>query len=76
MDKNLPADAGDMSAISGSGRIHVLWSSKARVPQVRSLRSRAREPQLMSLCVCSTTREATTMRSPLLQKRVAPHHRN
>ena len=41
VDKNLPGNAGDMSSISGPGRIHTPWSNKARVPQLLSLRSRA-----------------------------------
>ena len=47
MDKNLPANAGDMGLIPGLGRSHTLWSSLACVPQLLSLRSRAHELQLL-----------------------------
>ena len=61
-------------------------SNKARAPQLLSLCSRAREPQLLKpVChnyrsphaqsPCST-REATTMRARTLQLRVAPTRRN
>ena len=43
---NLPANAGDMGSIPGPGRSHMPQSNKARVPQLLSLCSRAREPQL------------------------------
>ena len=46
--ENLPANAGDVGSIPGPGRSHVLWSNEARAPQLLSLRSRAREPQLLS----------------------------
>ena len=44
---NPPANAGDMGLIPGPGRSHMLWSNKARAPQLLSLRPRAREPQLL-----------------------------
>ena len=46
--KNPPANAGDMGSSPGPERFHVLWSNKARAPQLLSLRSRAHEPQLLS----------------------------
>ena len=46
--KNLPAAAGDTDLIPGPGRPYVSWSNEARVPQLLSLRSRARELQLLS----------------------------
>ena len=55
MVENLPANAGDTGSRPGLGRSHMLQSSWAR------------EPQLLSLHVwslCSTTREATTVRGP------------
>ena len=45
--KNPPANAGDMGSSPGPGGCHMPWSSLARVSQLLSLRSRAREPQLL-----------------------------
>ena len=45
--KNLPANTGDMGSIPGPGRYHMLRSSWACAPQLLSLCSRAREPQLL-----------------------------
>ena len=47
MVKNPPANAGDMGLSPGPGRSHMLQSNSARAPQLLSLRSRAREPQLL-----------------------------
>ena len=47
MDKNLPANARDMGSIPGPGKSHMPRSSSARGPQLLSLCSRAREPQLL-----------------------------
>ena len=44
---NTPADAGDMGSSPGMGRSHIPRSNKVRAPQLLSLRSRAREPQLL-----------------------------
>ena len=55
MVENLPANAGDMGPSPGLGRSHMPRSNWAS------------EPQLLSLHVwslCSTTREATTVRGP------------
>ena len=46
--KNPPANAGDMGSISDPGRSHMLWSNRAHAPQLLSLRSGAREPQLLN----------------------------
>ena len=63
--KNLPANAGDTGSSPGLGRSHIPWSNKACVPQLLSLCSRAREPQLLSPRATTTEarvpREATTM---------------
>ena len=69
-----PANAGDTGSDPGPGRSHVPWSNWARVPQLMSLHSRAREPQLLSPCAatteacapraCAPRREATAMRGP------------
>ena len=71
--KNPPANAGDTGSSPGLGRSHVPRSNQVSVPQLPSLRSRAREPQLLSLHATTTEarmprahapqREATTMRS-------------
>ena len=45
--KNLPANAGDTGSSPGPGRSHVPQSNSARAPQLLSLRSRARELQLL-----------------------------
>ena len=45
--KNPPASAGDTGLIPGLGRSHMLWSNKARAPQLLNLCSRARKPQLL-----------------------------
>ena len=44
--KNPPADAGDKGSSPGPGSSHARRSSEVRAPQLPSLRSRAREPQL------------------------------
>ena len=45
--KNPPANAGDRGSIPGPERTHMPRSNKAHVPQLLSLHSRAREPQLL-----------------------------
>ena len=45
--ENLPANAGDTGSGPGPGGSHMLWSSWAHEPQLLSLRSGAREPQLL-----------------------------
>ena len=37
VDKNLPANAGDTSSVSGLGRFHLPLSNKVHVPQLLSL---------------------------------------
>ena len=75
--ENLPANAGDMGSIPGLGRSHMPRSNEAREPQLLSLR-------VWSLC--STTREAVTVRglrtamksgprSPQLEKALAQKQR-
>ena len=48
MVKNPPANAGYTGSSPGRGIPHVPRSNKACVPQLLSLHSRAREPQLLS----------------------------
>ena len=62
--ENLPANAGDMGSSPGLGRSHMLQSNWAREPQLLSLR-------VWSLC--STTREATTVRGPHTAMKSGPH---
>ena len=47
MVRNPPASSGDMGSSPGPGRSHMPRSNQARAPQLLSLRSRAREPQLL-----------------------------
>ena len=75
MDKNPSAHVGDTGSIPSPGRCHVLLSSEARVPQLLSPCSRARETQLrrpMCLQPVSGHSEATTMRSPCTAARARP----
>ena len=85
--KNPPVNAGDMGSIPGPGRPHMLRGNSARVPQLLSLCSRARERQLLSPRALESvlpTREATAVRSlhtpttespppPALQLEKSPH---
>ena len=47
MVKNPPANAGDMGSSPGLGKSHMPRGNQAHEPQLLSLRSRAREPQLL-----------------------------
>ena len=87
MVKNLPANAGDRGSSPGLGRSHMPWSNYAHAPQLLSLRSRARKPQLLSPRAISVEAHAPRARDlqqekPLqqeacaLQRRVAPACRN
>ena len=67
MVRNLPANAGDIGSSPGPGRSHMPRSNKARAPQLPSLRSRARQPQLLS--PHATTTEAHVPRALLHNKR-------
>ena len=62
--KNPPANSGDMGSSPGPGRSHMLWSNKARVPQLLSLHSRAREPQLLSPRATTTEARAPQLLKP------------
>ena len=63
MVESLPANAGDEGSSSGLGRSHMPWSNWAREPQLLSLR-------IWSLC--STAREATTVRGPRTAMKSGP----
>ena len=62
--ENLPANAGDMGSSPGLGGSHVPRSDWTREPQLLSLR-------VWSLC--STTREAATVRGPRTAMKSGPH---
>ena len=62
--ESLPASAGDTGLSPGLGGSHMPRSSWAREPQLLSLR-------VWSLC--STTREATTVRGPRTAMKSGPH---
>ena len=78
MVKNLPANAVDAGSSPGLGRSHMPQSNWARSPQLLSLRSRAREPQLLS--PHATTTEAHVPRACAPQQEATakekPAHRN
>ena len=69
--KNPPASVGDTGLTPDLGRSHMPWCTYvnyARAPQPLSLCSRVQEPRLLrphatTISLCSTTREATAMRS-------------
>ena len=71
--KNPPANSGDMGSSPGPGRSHMLWSNKARVPQLLSLHSRAREPQLLSPRATTTEARAPQLLKPAC---LEPTHHN
>ena len=66
--ENLPANAGDTGLSPGPGGSHVLRSSWACAPQLLSLRSRAREPQLQSPRATTTEVPATRTHAPQQEK--------
>ena len=68
MVKNLPASAGDVGSIPGPGRSHMPQSNEARAPQLLSLHSRAREPQLLSPRATTTEACAPRARAPQQEK--------
>ena len=74
--KNLFANAVDMGSILSLGRSHLPWSNKARLPQLLSLCSRARELQLLSPCtpepVLWSTKRPLQWEAHALQWRAAP----
>ena len=45
---SLPANAGDAGSSPGQGGSHMPWSSWARAPQLLSLCSGARDPQVLN----------------------------
>ena len=68
MVKNPPANAGDTGLSPGPGRSHMLRSNKACVPQLLSLCSRSREPQLLSPRATATEARAPRARAAQQEK--------
>ena len=68
--RNPPANAGDTGSIPGLGRSHMPQGNWVHVPWLPSPHSRAREPQLLSLCV--TTTENCTPRACGPQQKKPP----
>ena len=64
MVENLPAKAGDTGSSPGLGRSHMPQSNWAHEPQLLSLRI---------WTLCSTTREAATVRDPCTTMKSGPH---
>ena len=64
--KNPPASAGSTGSSPGSS--HMPRSNWAHAPQLLSLRSRAREPQLLSPCATTTEARAPRARAPQQEK--------
>ena len=71
MVKNPPANAADMGSSPGPGRSHMPRSNEARAPQLLSLRSRAREPQLLK-----PMRLEPVLRNKRSHRNEKPAHRN
>ena len=70
MVKNPPANAGDTGLSLGPGRSHMPRSNQAHAPQLLSLHSRAREPQLLSPRAATTEAHVPRARAP--QQETAP----
>ena len=66
--ENPPANAGDTGSILGPGRSHMPQSNEAHVPQLLSLSSRAREPQLLSPRAATTEARAPRAHAPQKDK--------
>ena len=66
--KNPPAKVGDMGSSPGPGRSHMPWSNEARAPQLLSLCSRAREPQLLRPRATTTEARAPRAHAPQQEK--------
>ena len=62
MDKNLPANAGDMGSIPGLGRLHMPWSIQVLQLQLLSLRAATIEP--LSPRACTLQQEKPLHHSP------------
>ena len=81
VDRNPPANAGDMGLIPDPGRFHTPQATKASVPQMlEPACSRACEPKLMTPCVTATEpcvpmlyNKKPTMRSLCTATKSTPH---
>ena len=71
MVKNPPANAGDKGSSPGPGTSHMPRSNEARAPQLLSLRSRARKPQLRKPACLEPV-----LRNKRSQRYEKPTHRN
>ena len=71
MDKNLPANAGDMGSIPGPGRFHMLRSNQAHVPQLLSPRATTTEAQVPR-AYARQQEKPLQWGACVLQQRVAP----
>ena len=69
--KNPPANAGDKGSRPGLGSFHMPRSNEARAPQLLTLRSRAREPQLQKPACLEPV-----LRNKKSQHNEKPTHRN
>ncbi|KAJ8789130.1 hypothetical protein J1605_022231 [Eschrichtius robustus] len=65
---NPPANAGDTGSSPGLGRSHMPRSNEVRAPQLLSLHSRARVPQLLSPRATTTEARAPRARAPQQEK--------
>ena len=63
--KNLPDNAGDTGSSPGPGGSDMLWSTRPHVPQLLSLHSRARAPQLLSLRATTTEARVPQLLKPM-----------
>ena len=66
--KNPPVNAGDMDSSPRPGRSHMPQNSEACAPQLLSLCSRAREPQLLSPRATTTEARVPRARAPRQEK--------
>ena len=67
--KNPPANAEDTGSSPGPGRSYMPRSNYAYAPQLLSLHSGAREPQLLSLCATATEAHMSRAHAPQQEKR-------
>ena len=68
VDKNLPANAGDMGSIPGAGRFHICWATKPRYHNYRACMPW--RPSALTAHVAQSpcsTREVPSVRSLTLQ---------
>ena len=66
---NLPINAGNIGSIPDPGRLHMTWNNYGHAPQLLSLCSRVKEPQLLSPHAATTEAHGTL--EPVLCNREA-----